>query len=285
MPLLYYWRGDNYRRDLDQGASYHLNQGNPALHDIGLGDCVWAFTRRADGCYVMAAELVIKAKTFNPSGYRYGPYRVWGDLERSPYFKISEQRDVTPLIRGLSIKAGGATLGRAFQGKAAVRKLNASDARMLRSMTESMHIEERSRLLPEERLEVLLNAGDEDRAVRLVARESSGLSIERKQYLMTEVPRRSRAHVEQLRELYWGRCQICSWEPRLLYQADVCEAHHVRCLGRGGDDSLANLVLLCPNHHRIIHKIDAPFDWSVKGFAIGDGFERLRHLDHELLAD
>jgi hypothetical protein len=29
MPLLYYWRGDNYRRDLDMGAGYHLNQANP----------------------------------------------------------------------------------------------------------------------------------------------------------------------------------------------------------------------------------------------------------------
>jgi len=34
MPLLYYWRGDNYRRDLNMGASYHLNQANPFLHKI-----------------------------------------------------------------------------------------------------------------------------------------------------------------------------------------------------------------------------------------------------------
>lgn len=33
MPLLYYWRGDNYRRDLDLGAGYHLNQGTPRLHE------------------------------------------------------------------------------------------------------------------------------------------------------------------------------------------------------------------------------------------------------------
>lgn len=36
MPLLYYWRDDNYRDDLDRGAAYHLNQGNPALHDIAM---------------------------------------------------------------------------------------------------------------------------------------------------------------------------------------------------------------------------------------------------------
>jgi 5-methylcytosine-specific restriction protein A len=38
---------------------------------------------RRDGVYVLAAELVVKAKTLNPSGFRYGRYRVWGDLRLS----------------------------------------------------------------------------------------------------------------------------------------------------------------------------------------------------------
>lgn len=50
--LLYYWRGDNYRRDLDLGAGYHLNQGSPRLHDLDLGDSLWAFTRLENGRYV-----------------------------------------------------------------------------------------------------------------------------------------------------------------------------------------------------------------------------------------
>jgi len=65
MPLLYYWRGDNYTRDLDHGAGYHLNQATPRLHDIDLGDSLWAFTRRKDGTYVLAAELIAHAKTRN----------------------------------------------------------------------------------------------------------------------------------------------------------------------------------------------------------------------------
>jgi hypothetical protein len=31
VPLLYYWRRDNYRRDLDTGAGYHLNQANETV--------------------------------------------------------------------------------------------------------------------------------------------------------------------------------------------------------------------------------------------------------------
>ena len=76
MPLLYYWRGDNYRRDLDMGVGYHLNQANPLLHQIDISDSVWAFTRRKDGIYVLASELVVKAKTHNSPKYRYGRYKI-----------------------------------------------------------------------------------------------------------------------------------------------------------------------------------------------------------------
>jgi hypothetical protein len=74
MPLLYFWRGDNYERDLDFGVGYHLNQANPLLHAIDRGDSLWAFTRRGDGAYVLAAELVVAAKTLNPPNYRYGRF-------------------------------------------------------------------------------------------------------------------------------------------------------------------------------------------------------------------
>jgi hypothetical protein len=85
--LLYFWRGDNYRRDLDFGVGYHLNQAISLLHRIEIGESLWAFTRKTDDRYALAAELVISAKTMNPRGFRYGPYRVWGDLRRSRYFQ------------------------------------------------------------------------------------------------------------------------------------------------------------------------------------------------------
>ena len=123
MPLLYYWRGDNYRRDLDHGVGYHLNQANPLLHELALGDSLWAFTRAPSGAYALAAELVVTARTRNPPGYRYGLYRIWGDLQRSRYFAVDGQPDLMPLVRSLALAAGSDVLGRAFQGRAAVRRL------------------------------------------------------------------------------------------------------------------------------------------------------------------
>jgi 5-methylcytosine-specific restriction protein A len=283
--LLYFWRGDNYRRDLDHGVGFHLNQSSPLLHQIGLGESLWAFTRKTDRRYALAAELVVSAKTMNPGGFRYGPYRVWGDLRRSRYFGVHAQPDISTLIRSLAVEAKANVLGSSFQGKAAVRALGEADHLRLLAYAESLPLEPRARLLPEERLEALLLAGDENAVARFLREEPAGMAQERRRYLMTEVARRDRDLVEQLRELYAGECQICGWAPVRSYKAQLCEAHHVRWLSRGGDDALTNLVLVCPNHHRAIHRCDAPFDFGCNAFVFGTTKESLARLQHTLVGE
>lgn len=285
MPLLYFWRGDNYRRDLDYGVGYHLNQASRTLHDgIETGESLWAFTRSPNGRYVLAANLVAAGKTLNPPGFRYGRYRLWGDLARSRYFVTAHQPDLTPLVRSLSIRSGNGLLGQAFQGHAAVRRISEGDGDRLEAYARHLPTEPRARLLPEERLEALLLAGDEDAVIRLLRDEDPGLAEERKRYLISGARRRDRMLVGELRELYHGQCQICGWSPRSTYGAEICETHHVRWLSRGGRDAMDNLVLVCPNHHRAIHRCDAPFDYQLSGFVFGRDLERIRDNRHELIA-
>jgi hypothetical protein len=99
---------------------------------------------------------------------------------------------------------------------------------------------------------------------------------------MSEVVRRDRDLVASLRELYAGECQICGWAPRNRYGTELCEAHHVRWLSRGGDDALTNLVLVCPNRHRVIHRGDAPFDFECNAFVFATVTEALIQLEHSL---
>jgi hypothetical protein len=270
MALLYFWRYDNYRRDLDYGAGYHLNQKSQTLHDVDLGDSLWAFTRQRDGRYALAAELVASAKTFNRPGYRYGRYRLWGELRRSRYFVVDGQPDLTPLVRRLQIRTGVADspLGRSFQGAAAVRRIGEFDSNLLRRWATELAIEPRARLIPEERLEALLISEDPTAVSALLKDEDPGLAVERRAYLERKAPSRSRANVEALQQLYDGRCQICGLHPRTEFTVELCEAHHVHWLSRGGEDQLENLVLLCPTHHRAVHRSDAPFDWSDEAFVL-----------------
>ena len=280
MPLLYYWRGDNYRRDLDHGAGFHLNQSSARLHAIDRGDSLWAFTRRRDGAYVMAAELVVQAKTHNPDSFRYGPYRIWGDLRRSGYFRTAGQAHFEQVLRALSPKMGAKVLGRSFQGKAAVRLLTDEDQHILRVACDGLELEPRARLLPEEQLEASVLSGDPDSVARLLQHEGPGLAAERRHYLHRTAPTRSRRLVRDLRSLYDGACQLCEWQPSARYGRELCEAHHAQWLSRGGKDSLANLVLLCPNHHRAVHACDAHLDYADLAFDFGGHREHLRLDSH-----
>ncbi len=188
-------------------------------------------------------------------------------------------------IRSFDVVANADVLGRSFQGNAAVRSLTEADHIRLLAYADALPLEPRARLLPEERLEALLLTGDEDAVARLLRDEPVGIAEERRRYLMTEAARRDRNLVEQLRELYVGECQICGWAPRRTYRVELCEAHHLRWLSRGGDDTLSNLVLVCPNHHRAIHRCDAPFDFSNNAFSFLEMAEPLRLLRHTLAAD
>lgn len=278
MPLLYFWRGDNYRRDLDDGAAFHLNQSSPRLHAVERGDSVWAFTRNTRGRYVLAAELVVHAKTRNPTGYPYGPYRVWGDRTRSRYFNVDAGPDAEPLIRGFEMSTGDGVLGRSFQGPGAVRAMSVADHQALAAFARALPLEPRAHNPDEEHIERIVAGAVPDDLSTISYELTGGMSTRRRQWILRDV--RSRAHASDLRTMYRGRCQLCGWESRSEHAVDVCEAHHLQWLSRGGDDVLDNMVLLCPNHHRLVHVLDAPLDHRDLAFDLGDRREPLRLNEH-----
>jgi hypothetical protein len=42
-------------------------------------------------------------------------------------------------------------------------------------------------------------------------------------------------------------------------------------------------VLICPNHHRAIHRCDAPFDFEHNAFVFSNINESLKRLHHALV--
>src|SRR4051794_35520776 len=113
MDLLAYWKIENYRRDLDAGVGFTFNSKSARLHTApALGDTLWLFTRivGAGGLseYRVVARLLIRAKTINPPGDKYGPFRVWGDLSLSEYFRVTTNsaQDAFELLRLLPLDSG-----------------------------------------------------------------------------------------------------------------------------------------------------------------------------------
>lgn len=50
------------------------------------------------------------------------------------------------------------------------------------------------------------------------------------------------------------RCEVCGWSPPAIERvAMVMHSHHIVPRAYGGTNAPSNLVLLCPNHHAIVH--------------------------------
>ena len=281
MNVLYYWRPDNYQRDRRFGFGYHLNQNSPVLAKMAPGETVWAFTRDRLGRYVLAAALVVRAVTRNAPRYRYGRYRVWGDLEASRYFDVDVGPGAEALIRHLRIPTHAQILAQSFQGHSAVRPLETVDHQLLRVFAGNLPELDRVKIYPEDEFEARLYLGSGAR--ELLLSEGRAADATRVRYLFETVDlRRARRHVEWLQDAYDGRCQICLFDPRARYGRRLCHGHHIQWLSRGGEDEIENMILICPNHHAAVHHADAVFDFADLEFRFANGVvERLqlnRHL-------
>lgn len=291
--LLAYWRYDNYLLDVAEGVGFNFNSRQDRLHSVlNEGDSLWLITgRRETGrvrmAYYVVARLVIRAKTFNAPDYKYGTYRVWGDLKASTYYQVGSQ-EVSALLKHLQFSTHspiGETdreLALHFQS---MRQLSSEDTVLLDRWCSSLPLEPAAfEMFPEYQLEVALEKDEE--AIKKVFREHhSGIAEYRVDHLVQKLSR-SKVLSRQIHQMYQGRCQICGFDPPVLvYGVEACQSHHLTYLSRGGDDSLDNIVLLCPNHHNVIHATEAVFDFRDLSFVFAPHHRERLTLNSHLNAN
>ena len=61
------------------------------------------------------------------------------------------------------------------------------------------------------------------------------------------------------KNLYSYRCQICNKQVGEKYGVEVVEAHHIDPFVKSLNNDSTNILILCPNHHRIIHSAEPVF--------------------------
>lgn len=77
--------------------------------------------------------------------------------------------------------------------------------------------------------------------------------------------------IKQLKKLYGGRCQLCGQNPMPNQNVDICEAHHIAYFSETQNNDTANIIIVCPNHHRLIHKLNPVFKLDNGCFQFEDG--------------
>jgi hypothetical protein len=85
---------------------------------------------------------------------------------------------------------------------------------------------------------------------------------------------------ESLKALYDHRCQVCGMNFKIKYEKPFSETHHIDSLSQGGLDISKNIIIICPNHHRIIHKTNAEFDRTKYLYKYPNGYEERLLADH-----
>ena len=77
---------------------------------------------------------------------------------------------------------------------------------------------------------------------------------------------------DRLKAYYGYRCQICGDNFGEPHEAKIVEAHHIGPFTRSLNNNYDNQIIICPNHHRIIHVVKPRFDRPRTRFIYANGF-------------
>lgn len=99
---------------------------------------------------------------------------------------------------------------------------------------------------------------------------------------VVRIRRLDRSIGESLKRVYKYRCQICAENFGKERGVDTAESHHIEAFVKSLNNDSENLLVVCPNHHTVIHKAQPVFDRRRLIFAYPNGFEERLELNIHL---
>ena len=87
---------------------------------------------------------------------------------------------------------------------------------------------------------------------------------------------------ENLKLLYGYRCQICGKLVGEEFGAQIAEAHHIDYFVKSLNNDASNQMILCPNHHSIIHDVNPTFQRQRMMYVYPNGAEQKIVLNRHL---
>ncbi|WP_413299675.1 HNH endonuclease [Bacillus sp. 1P10SD] len=86
--------------------------------------------------------------------------------------------------------------------------------------------------------------------------------------------------IKDLKFIYKGCCQICGYSTLKEYRIDISEAHHIQHFSKTCDNSPQNIIILCPNHHRLLHRVDFNYHREEQQFTFGKTVLKIQFDKH-----
>ncbi len=88
---------------------------------------------------------------------------------------------------------------------------------------------------------------------------------------IVKLRRLDRSIAEGLKALYEYRCQICGCSFKIPYGSNLIHAHHIDSFTRSLNNNPENIMILCPNHHGVVHDTHPIFNIKNKAFHYPNG--------------
>ena len=87
---------------------------------------------------------------------------------------------------------------------------------------------------------------------------------------------------DNLKLLYDYRCQICGQQIGEEYGSHIVEAHHIEYFVQSLNNDSQNQLIVCPNHHSIIHDANPVFDRKRLLYLYSNGIQEGLLLNQHL---
>lgn len=110
--------------------------------------------------------------------------------------------------------------------------------------------------------------------------KSSGIE---KKLQIVKIRKLNRKIGENLKLLYGYRCQICGQVIGEKYGSHIAEAHHIDYFVNSLNNDANNQMIVCPNHHSVIHDANPVFDRRRMVYRFDNGVEERIRLNKHLV--
>lgn len=99
---------------------------------------------------------------------------------------------------------------------------------------------------------------------------------------MQKIRKLNKAIGDNLKLLYDFKCQICGEVIGTKYGAHIVETHHIDYFVESMNNDATNQLIICPNHHSIIHNTNPVFDRKKKLYIYTNGLVEGLKLNYHL---
>ena len=109
--------------------------------------------------------------------------------------------------------------------------------------------------------------------------EGAGIQVNQR---LVKIRKLNRKISENLKLLYGYRCQLCGQLIGEEFGSHIAEAHHIDYFVNSLNNDASNQMIVCPNHHSIIHDANPVFDRRRRMYVYRNGVEQKLMLNKHL---